>query len=243
MKKNTLKILSWNILADEFIKKRYYPMIPTDVLLNRKKRQEQMIMTLAHIDTDIMLLQEVMQSEYNALARVFHKTHHLIRGKYIKWQNKQSYSGNVILLRKTLFAPPLIVIDLKFGVGVECRYREKPLFIFNIHLDDISHQERMKQANELLLSHPVSTAMIIGGDFNENYQATSELYERFKSTGLKVYNKKPSYFIERKMCIDNILIKGLTMKHSTAHVLDDFQGDRIKQFITYGADHLPVIVN
>jgi endonuclease/exonuclease/phosphatase family metal-dependent hydrolase len=240
--KNSLKILSWNILADEFIKKRYYPMIPPANLLNRKERQEHILMTLTHADTDVMLLQEVMQGEYNALSHVFNKSHYLLRGKNIKWQEKQSYSGNVILLRKALFTQPRL-IQLKFGVGVECIYQNQPLTIFNIHLDDISHAERMKEVSELLPYAAQANSMIIGGDFNENYQPKNELYQVLKNAGLKVYNHKPTYFIERKMCIDNILIKGLKMKHTAAHVLNPFQGDRVKQFITYGSDHLPVVVN
>ena len=74
-----MKILSWNILAHEFIKKRYYPMIPTEVLMNRKERIKQIITTLVHADMDVMLLQEVMQSEYNALVKVFQKTQCLVR--------------------------------------------------------------------------------------------------------------------------------------------------------------------
>ena len=56
-------------------------------------------------------------------------------------------------------------------------------------------------------------------------------------------NKKASYYIERKMCIDNILVKGITLNHSAAQVVNDFGADVVKQFITYGSDHLPVIVD
>ena len=239
----SMKILSWNILADEFIKKRYYPMIPPDILLNRQHRQTQIIHSLIHMDMDVMLLQEVMQSEYNALENTFRKTHHLLRGPYIKWQGTQSHSGNVILLRKSLFSQPR-VMPLKFGLGVQCIYKNRPLVIFNIHLDDISHNERVKQLEELLPAISQSEQVIVGGDFNENYTATSELYQHMKkNAGLKVLNHKPTYFIERKMCIDNILVKGLNLKHPRAHVLDAFNGDRVKQFITYGSDHLPVAIN
>jgi endonuclease/exonuclease/phosphatase family metal-dependent hydrolase len=242
--KNDVKILSWNILADEFIKKRYYPMIPPDILLNRNYRRTQIIQILNHMDMDVMLLQEVMQGEYNALIKSFEQTHHLLRGKNIKWQNTQSSSGNVILLRKSLFKTPM-VIHLPFGVGVHCTYNAKPLLIFNIHLDDISHPERIKQINQLLPNFSATPQVILGGDFNENYQVKTptELYQKLKAAGLKILNQKPTYFIERKMCIDNILVKGITLKHQSAHVLDAFNGDRAKQFITYGSDHLPVAVN
>ena len=238
--KPTIKILSWNILADEFIKQRYYPMIPAEILVNRHERQRQIISTLKQLDMDVLLLQEVMQGEYNRLAQTFERTHHLLRSKNIKWQGKPSYSGNVILLRKSLFTLPAIM-PLDFGLGVQCTYQKRPLYIFNVHLDDISHATRMKQFAEL----PIASPVIIGGDFNENYQAQrpSELYQHIKKAGLKIVNHKPTYSIERKMCIDNILVKGLTLKHQSAYVPDDFQGDVVRQFITYGSDHLPVVIN
>jgi endonuclease/exonuclease/phosphatase family metal-dependent hydrolase len=236
-----MKILSWNILADEFIKKRYYPMIPSEILLNRKQRQIQIISTLVHADMDVMLLQEVMQSEYNALVQTFQKTHHLIKGKNIKWKGVQSSSGNVILLRKSLFNIKEH-IDLTFGVGIRCLYKNRPLLILNIHLDDVSRVERLKQYNELVKYFRGNEQIIIGGDFNEHYTNTSDLYRRIKATGMKIMNKKASYYIERKMCIDNILVKGITLNHSAAQVVNDFGSDVVKQFITYGSDHLPVIV-
>jgi endonuclease/exonuclease/phosphatase family metal-dependent hydrolase len=244
----SMKILSWNILADEFIKKRYYPMIPPDLLLNRREREQHIITTLTHADVDVMLLQEVMQGEYNALSMAFQKTHHFIRGKNIKWQEKQSHSGNVILLRKTLFQVKEHIglafsIPLAFGVGVQCLYKKQPLLIFNIHLDDVSKEKRLQQFNELLPYFSANDQMIVGGDFNEHYNSKtpSELYQTAKASGLKILNKKASYYIEKKMCIDHILVKGLALKHSAAQVVNDFGAKVVKQFITYGSDHLPVI--
>ena len=242
---SSLKILSWNILADEFIKKRYYPMIPSDILLNRKERQIHIITILKHMDMDVMLLQEVMQAECNALAQTFQKTHHLIKGKNIKWQGKQSSSGNVILLRKSLFKikehiPLTFGVSLAFGVGVQCLYKNRPLLILNIHLDDLAKEKRLEQINAVLPYFSANEQIIVGGDFNEHYTTTSELY---KAIGLKIMNKKPTYYIEKKMCIDNIMVKGIALKHQSAYVLDSFEGDVVQQFLTYGSDHLPVAVN
>jgi endonuclease/exonuclease/phosphatase family metal-dependent hydrolase len=237
-----MKILSWNILADEFIKKRYYPMIPPEILLNRREREQHIITTLMHADVDVMLLQEVMQGEYNALSLAFQKTHHILRGKNIKWQEKQSHSCNVILLRKALFQLKEH-IGLAFGLAVQCLYKKQPLLIFNIHLDDISKEKRLQQFNELLPYFSTNEQIIVGGDFNEHYNSKtpSELYQTAKASGLKILNKKASYYIEKKMCIDHILVKGLALKHSAAQVVNDFGAKVVKQFITYGSDHLPVI--
>lgn len=244
----SMRILSWNILADEFIKKRYYPMISPEILLNRRQREKQILLTLTHSDMDVMLLQEVMQAEYNALVQAFQKTHNLIRGKNIKWQGKSSHSGNVILLRKTLFQVNEQIglafgIPLAFGVAVHCLYKHRPLLILNLHLDDLSKEKRLHQWKEVQPYFSGNEQVIVGGDFNENREEMSELYQAIKATGLKTLNRKPSYYIEKKMCIDNILIKGLALKHSAAQVVNDFGADVPKQFITYGSDHLPVIVD
>ena len=244
----SMKILSWNILADEFIKKRYYPMIPPEILLNRRQREQQILLTLTHADMDVMLLQEVMQAEYNALVQAFQKTHNFIRGKNIKWQGKFSHSGNVILLRKTLFQVNEQIglafgIPLAFGVGVHCLYKHRPLLILNLHLDDLSKEKRLHQWKELQPYFSANERIIVGGDLNEHREEMSRLYQAIKATGLKTMNRKPSYYIEKKMCIDNILIKGLALKHSAAQVVNDFGADVPKQFITYGSDHLPVIVD
>ncbi len=211
-------------------------MIPPEVLFARATRKKNIIDHLTQMDTDIMLLQEVMQSEYTALTQAFQKTHRLIRGKNIKWQDKQSASGNVILLRNTLFKV-VASLPFEFGIGVQCTYQNAPLFVFNVHLDDLSHQTRMKQLAELRPIIEANPKIIVGGDFNESFLGLG------LGLGLQILNKKPTYYIERKMCIDNILVKGLNLKHRAAFVPDAFKGDRVQQFLTYSSDHLPVLVN
>ena len=119
----------------------------------------------------LWFLQEVMLGEYNLLVHTFQKTHHLFRSKNIKWQEKQSSSGNVILLRKTLFHHPDLLF-FSFGLGVQCTYQKQPLCIFNIHLDDLSMEKRIAQLKEILPYAEYHNRIIIGGDFNENYKGT-----------------------------------------------------------------------
>ena len=248
-----MKILSWNILANEFIKKRYYPMIPPDILINRKNRQNQIIITLRQTNADVMLLQEVMQSEYNLLVHYFGKTHHIIRGKYISWQNKRSSSCNVTLLSKQSFGLPAnFLLDLKFGLIVQCYlFNENnvtsgnvplPIIIINVHLDDISHANRIDEIKELEPNINSIPNVILGGDFNENYKADSTLYKSIKSMGLKIFNRKPSYYVERPMCIDNIMLKGPIAKNKSSVILNVAGTDIVSQYLTYGSDHLPVVV-
>ncbi len=244
-----MKILSWNILANEFIQERYYTMIPSQLLFNRQKRQERIIETLKQTEADLMLLQEVMQSEYNLLHSEFNKTYHLIRGKYIQWQkNKRNYSGNVILLRKNMFSPAKNSIDLGFGLAIQCHFlnnNEIPLLILNVHLDDLTQKNRLQQIKELepLLLSQYHAKIILGGDFNEHYTPAARLYKTLSTNyHLTTYNREPTYYIEKKMCIDHILLKGFAKKKIDSKVINDFGDDVVQQFTNYGSDHLPVML-
>jgi endonuclease/exonuclease/phosphatase family metal-dependent hydrolase len=242
-----MKILSWNILANEFINKRYYPMLPADILFKRSARLQQIISLLSREDADVLLLQEVMLSEYNALDTFFSRHYHLIKSKPIVWQGVRSHSMNVILLRKNMFSLRGAGITFfDFGVMVECGLKYGlnhyvPILISNVHLDDLSKAVRLKQLEELSYYFKAADNVILGGDFNENYSKTSPLYNRVKSSGLKIMNEVPTYYIGRKMCIDNIMLKGSSNKVKVK-VINDYDNDVLQHFINYGSDHLPVIV-
>ena len=123
-----MKIISWNILANEFIKKADYPMIKGKMLFNRKGRLTQITSILKNVNADVMLLQEVMQAEYNSLSETFEKEYYIIKGKNINWYNKKSYSGNVTFLRKNVFslsANNVMIKDLEFGLYVKCYFLDK----------------------------------------------------------------------------------------------------------------------
>ena len=240
-----MKILSWNILANEFIQERYYPMIPSQLLFNRQKRQERIIATLKQADADIILLQEVMQSEYNLLNSEFHTTYHLIRGKYIQWQkNKRNYSGNVILLRKNMFSPVHYSIDLDVGLAIQChlKHSDIPILVINTHLDDVSQTKRLQQIKELEPLLTNNKRIILGGDFNEHYTNKSRLYSLIKDYFFTSYNDELTYYIEKKMSIDHIMIKGFETHKKNGKVINDFGDDIIQQFTNYGSDHLPVML-
>ena len=245
-----MKILTWNILANEFILSRYYPMIPKDILYDRKNRQIQIINILKNIDADVMILQEVMQSEYNLLDENFKGAYCLIRGKYIIWQNKRSYSGNVILIRKSMFAINKNsdhITDLDFGVVIKCYLKgnaKQSITIINVHLDDINVNKRIKQIKEIEPILHDNDNIILAGDFNENYIKTSKVYNMIKSSNLNIYNNDPTYFIDKKECIDNIMLKGFSsFKNIKKSAIDTCKNNILDQFINYGSDHLPVVVD
>ena len=243
-----MKVLSWNILADEFISKRYYPMIPSDLLFKRARRLERILTLLAAEDPDVMLLQEVMLSEYNAIEKQFTRTHHLIKSKNIIWQGIRSHTYNVVLLRKNMFSlKGESEKNFDFGLVVNCFLKYGPtsyipITICNVHLDDLNKSKRLKQLEEIEPYLLGVNNVILGGDFNENYSISSNsIYNKVESYGLKIMNRSPTHFIGRKMCIDNIMLKGHSSR-PRVRVINDYDNDILQHFINYGSDHLPVVV-
>ena len=66
-----VKVLSWNILASEWITKEDYPDIKQAELFNSKKRIKTIIDKLKTYNSDIMLLQEVMPDAYKVINKSF----------------------------------------------------------------------------------------------------------------------------------------------------------------------------
>ena len=169
-----MRIVSWNILSNEFIRKKDYPMINSKILFNRQQRLENIMRILIHLNGDIILLQEVMQPEYNILYKFFNNNYHIVRGENITWYGKKSYSGNVIFLRKNIFFASsnskntdFLQANIDFGLYVKCYVNKKPLMILNVHLDDSTHKKRVSEIKSISdqLNEP---QVILGGDFNQN---------------------------------------------------------------------------
>ena len=264
MAKN-LKFLTWNILAEECIKKRYYPMIRPSILFNRPHRRAQMLDRLKHEKADIMLLQEVMQKEFNSLQEEFGRTYELIQGPFITWHGQKGQSGNVILLKKKAFCLATVVITWPFGVGVRCmnRYNNTPWLILNVHLDDESHSVRLKELESLtpLLNEAKNNManninILLGGDFNQDYKADSRLYEyilKAQASGGQPAKSapNPTYYIERLSCIDHLFLLGqkplktvATTTDKTSNPWPQLNKEQVKVdveaiFQAVGSDHLP----
>lgn len=232
-----MKILSWNILAEEYIKKIYYKEIPKNILFNRNNRIKSIISVIKKFNCDIITLQEVMLKEFNELKKIFSIEYNIIKGKNINWNGCKGYSGNVTFIKKG--TEIMEVIDHDYGVTTIISKNGKKIIVINIHLDDKNQLKRTEEINSL--KYLFSDIVIIAGDFNEHFnrKELSKLYKSFKSfKSFEITNNSNTYYLE-PMCIDNIIIKGFKTFKTT--VINDFKTDYIKQFINYGSDHLPLV--
>ena len=244
-----MKVISWNILADEFISKKYYPTIPIK-LLNREKRIETIINRLKNEKADVVLLQEVMIKEHNTLKETFNNFFVsnliLIKCKYPNEYGRPHESGTVILLRKSIFSDFKYISRDEFCI-ISCLYNNKKVCFANVHLDDLSSITRFNQLIRVIEKTNKFNKVIIGGDMNQKYDENSYMYKFFKLNRFKpsVINNDPTYYIDKSQSIDNIMFKGFKLESS--NVSNDCGkrtlGNIICQINNYGSDHFPIIVN
>ena len=252
-----VKVLSWNILASEWITKKDYPDINKAELFNTKKRIKTIIDKLKTYNADILLLQEVMPEEYKSLNKYFKDEYYISQIQPIKWsyknnENTKSESGNVTLVRLSKYTPLEMNLDTQlshFCRMIQCKNNEthKVITLYNIHLDDLSSVKRNKQMSlllkyddELNKTH-TKTQMpcIIAGDFNQVYRENSKLYTIPKFT---VHNFCNTYYIEKNLNIDNILSRGFKIDKTMSKCANLAQ-DTEDIFKKIGSDHIPVIAN
>jgi endonuclease/exonuclease/phosphatase family metal-dependent hydrolase len=243
-----MKILSWNILAEEWIKSSYYTKINKHILFNRFARFQRIVSILQNSKADIILLQEVMPSEYEMLKYHFNNNYIISPLALIQWKDedknedgKKGTSGNMTLLSRNQKKFQTNFQDIKhytFDFGLYTELRE--IGICNIHLDDLSKQTRIKQIkmleDEILYR---KNQFILGGDFNEEYQENSYIYHLNEFI---VHNIDcPTYYIDKKMNIDNIMTRGFIAENNKQECFQ-YPISMQEGMLEYGSDHLPIIV-
>ena len=248
-----MKIMSWNILASEWIKSSYYPQINEKILLNRNLRFQRILFILQNVDADIIILQEVMPCEYEMLTNPTDLSNNIsccltthLNDKYfcspllpIKWSydnETTGLSGNMTLLRKSIKQ----FKDAKHYAFDFRLYTElNQIRICNIHLAMVKplHNNQIKILEREVLYR--KTQMILGGDFNEEYNPNNYIYDlpKFNTHNIDC----PTYYIEQKMNIDDIMTRGFF--HETENECMIYPSSMEEGMLQYGSDHLPILVN
>jgi endonuclease/exonuclease/phosphatase family metal-dependent hydrolase len=163
-----MRILSWNILASEWIKKSYYKDADHDMLFNRRQRFTKITELIREVDADIVMLQEVMPQEHKKLKLLFQKDYIISGLNKIVWQYKSdSKSGNVTLVKRSMFGGHDVTHQSKeYGLYTQCIHNNIHYDIFNIHLDDLSRKKRYEQMEDVYKTLRAKKCVnIIAGDF------------------------------------------------------------------------------
>ena len=238
-----MKILSWNILAEEWIEKKYYPMVQ-EQLLESKKRFKTIMKHINKMSPDVILLQEVMKNNYKYLKKKYRYKYFISSLLAVPWVGYPvGESGNVTLLKLSKFQG--ITSDRIDSMNfLTAYYKDERVGIVNVHLDDSSETRRKKQIKKVMKKTNKLDKVIIGGDCNEQYIKNRGIYKKLQKNNYKVAIKNTTYFIEKQMIIDNIFYKGFKIKES--HVDNSCGSRSVKnincQLRKYGSDHFPIIV-
>jgi endonuclease/exonuclease/phosphatase family metal-dependent hydrolase len=224
-----MKILTWNILASEWIKPEYYPTVNDFRIMDSDQRISIIVQQLLTENADIILLQEVTDAHYDVLYLRFNKQYYISSLRPIQWDKSHSSSGNITLIRKNI-GKTISEHPLEYGILVKA----DQITIYNIHLNDVSMQKRKKQIDLLRPTVQKEKYVILGGDFNEEYTKSSSIYT---FPGVTVHNKGITYFVEKNMNIDNILTKGFFVSKSRCSYVPKTVTEGLR---TYGSDHIPV---
>lgn len=240
-----MKVVTWNILAVEFVKKSHYPKLNIDIINDRLNRIKKISKHIKSLNPDLLLLQEVMDYEYKYLKNKLNNYYFSDLCK-IDWKDyKKSESGNVILYKKgKLFSQnvnfsKLFHNGMIFGVRVGLSYKNNIIHVINLHLDDAHSQTRNAQLNSIREMVNENKYCIIGGDFNQEYKKDSKLYN---INHFIVNNECPSYYIEKNINIDNILTKGFYgIKNNKCINFNLYLQNDVFEY--FGSDHIPVIAN
>lgn len=239
-----IKVISWNILAIEFVKKSHYPHIYIDSIKDRKNRIKKITFKLLEEDADIILLQEVMSLEYNYIKKYF--KNYIFSDLYkCDWKDyKKSESGNIILFKKTSFSQKFVNQELIYNnrvfglyINLNIKGSKESLKVFNVHLDDSFFQTRNAQIKTIRNLLNDTKYCILGGDFNQVYNKNSKIYN---IKNFIVQNTVDiTYYIGKHVNIDNILTKGF-VKSDVDSNCDYKTFSQQKLFDLFGSDHLPI---
>ena len=174
-----MKILSWNILAEEWIEKKYYPMVQ-EQLLESKKRFKTIMKHINKMSPDVILLQEVMKNNYKYLKKKYRYKYFISPLLAVPWVGYPvGESGNVTLLKLSKFQG--ITSDRIDSMNfLTAYYKDERVGIVNVHLDDSSETRRKKQIKKVIKKTNKLDKVIIGGDCNEQYIKNRGIYKKLQ---------------------------------------------------------------
>lgn len=242
-----MKVLSFNILADQYIDyydlQRDYPTI-NESDLKLEKRMPKILSYVKKIDADIVFLQEITPQTKKMFAKNFpdYKLTPLAKHKYSEGGSYNS--GNMTMLKKSMFkkiSNKSMFLAKTYNVFLitDCEYEGEPLTLINIHLDWEKEELRTKEAialNKYLTKHK---RCIVAGDFNTDADITHSKFKKLESAVMK----NTSTFLCENTMIDYIYVRGfkVSMGMVDNRPIEDKRNCFIKTIKLYGSDHYPVI--
>ncbi len=248
-----LKILSFNILAEQFIDyddlSIDYPGI-SPAILNETNRLPKMFAFLKSTNADIILLQEVNFRVLKLIKAEMSKTYLIYplaihRSEFEPTGKGEAY-GNLTLIRHGITSVGKQIVHRVRTTGtafsfVEVNISGNKTLIVNIHLDaDPGETKRRAEITvlmKLLESYILEHSIIISGDFNTSNAATHKKFAKFKPA---IREHKGTYLNDEPMIdwiyVINVILYG-------GKVLKPIRATPSTPLKKYGSDHYPILAD
>ena len=214
-----MRVLTWNILASEWVNPIDYPDVES-TLLNATRRSNCIISHLKHYSLhsafDIIALQEVMPAMHARLVKTFKDNYYVTPIKRIGWgrQRKAGKSGNVIMLRllpnDNANRNRIKTLEYLGEDFAQCCVIDDHFLVCNVHLDADATLRRQQMGKLADIVHGYPQAIVLG-DFNEDYATHRDFYAMVPECHVINNRPFPSYFGQEPANVDNILTKGLRL--------------------------------
>lgn len=228
--------VTWNILAPVYMRCTYYTATACPDL-QIEKRRPIIVRQIHALDADILCLQEVTHSEFQALQKVLPEYRWFFRSHawtYWKESPKHERNGNVVALRRSLNFHHITSQSWPLGpegnraLCVRATRAGQSFTLVSLHLDpDDSLRARQWEKLRNHLQQTSTDVVLVGGDFNQDHLP--------RLPGFLKSPARPTYFEEDHLSIDHLFVKGLTPvrwhipRSNRENVVTDF-----------GSDHVPV---
>ena len=240
-------ILSWNVLAQDYIDKSYDKYKD---YLDFDYRSKKIIYHLKKIDSDIIFLQEVDYNFYKLLKTEF-KNYYF--GKLIKncWNECNTHTFNLIISKYKLKLIKIFKLnEFNNSQGIfRVKIIDRYYYLVNIHLYDKNNKIRQMEITKILNKlNNINYPIIIGGDFNNNiinnnFKKILDKYNYINATQIENITEDDFTYQSNDnfMLIDFFVVKNID-KFKTKNNLRYNNTQKLPILKYYGSDHLPILL-
>ncbi|CAF1467787.1 unnamed protein product [Adineta ricciae] len=244
-----IRILTYNILAEVFVKKQYYPNTSSN-LLNYQNRREHTLRVIENSSIDFIMLQEAQDQDRLQFEKYLSSKYECstlaAKSEIITARS----AGTMSLVSKT-WTGKYDILPVSFDNGKKCQVINcetpdgKRFSIVNIHLDFNVKEKQFAMLEELVFRRFLGPFIIVG-DMNATRKEMEKMFEKHATLKfINAINGDPdTYFSEdgkgTRQC-DHIWIEEGYFQVKSINIsnkITDLE-ECLKQF---GSDHAPVEV-
>jgi endonuclease/exonuclease/phosphatase family metal-dependent hydrolase len=264
-------VMSFNLLADCWVKPEWFPGVRKDLLLDHKTRRSAAMAVIGGWAADIVCLQEVEEHVRTGLLEAFGRIYHISPlsanspTSARDAEGREIANGTLIMAKRATIPQPEFRSLLLADVGavslsippVVSSLGDRGLEVVNVHLDWPDSGGRT-QIRALAKWAQTDRALVVVGDWNADAKTLSQMaeFQALKLSPLQTTGGTCFPAAKPAMSLDQIATNSLELtlsvgdlgnrvRESRAQLLQISQSDPAIALglclATYGSDHLPML--